>query len=168
VSENRGKCLVALTVFRFSPGFGTAALESARNRGEAVVLCLVRERAKSDAVADRLADSGFLAERMLHELQETMASEYRSRGLEYLQELTAEAGRLGIPVEAVEVEGAFPECVARVARERGAARILVTRLERPTLARVFFGSEIDRLLKLASCPVEVFDRRGAEVEAERP
>ncbi|HMB68007.1 MAG TPA: universal stress protein [bacterium] len=168
MSENRAKCLVALTAFRFSPGFATAALESARDRSEDVVLCLVRERAKSDAMADRLADSGFLAERMLHDLQETMATEYRARGLEYLRELAEEAARLGIRVDTMEVEGAFPECIAQVAREVGAGRIVVTRLERPTLARVFFGSEVDRLTKLAPCPVEVFDRRGAAVEAERP
>lgn len=168
MSQKQGECLVALTAFRFSPGFGAAALQSARDRGEAVALCLVRERQKSDAVADRLADSGFLAEKMLHELRDTMDSEYHSRGLEHLEELAAEARRAGLEVETLEIDGPFPEGASRVARERGTSRILVTRLERPSLARVLFGSEIDRLLKLAPCPVEVFDRHGETVEASGP
>jgi nucleotide-binding universal stress UspA family protein len=167
VSESRGKCLIALTVFRYSAGFAAAALQSARGSGQDVILCLVRERAKSDAVADRLADSGFLAERMLHELQETMASEYRSRGREHLADLTDEARRLGLAAETLEVEGPFPDAAAEAAREHGAARILVTRLERPNLARVLFGSEVQRLMKLAPCPVEVFDRHGEPVGSGR-
>lgn len=168
MSESRGKCLIALTAFRYGSGFGAAALQSAQERGQSVILCLVRERAKSDAVADRLADSGFLAERMLHELQETMASEYGSRGREHLAELAAEARRLGLVAETLEVEGAFPDAAAQAAREHGAVRILVARLERPHLARVLFGSEVRRLMKLSPCPVEVFDRHGEPVGAIRP
>ena len=167
MSEKPGKCLVVLTALRFSPDYGTAALRSAAEHGEDVVFCLVVDRDLSDNVCGQLADVGFLADGLMHDLQDTMASEYKSRGLANLHERTEEARSLGLQAETVVREGPFVDVVECVAREREAGRILVARTDRPHLSRVLFGSELDRLVRRAPCEVEVFDWTGAPVAAAR-
>jgi nucleotide-binding universal stress UspA family protein len=167
MSEPRPKCLVVLTALRFSPDYGTAALRSAVERGEDVLLCVVLDPELPDTVCAQLADVGFLGERLTHDLQDTMAAEYRNRGLEHLHELTEEARALGLQAESIIREGPFLETVVAVARERGVQRVVVSRLDRPHVSRVFFGSDIDRLVRRAPCPVEVFDWSGAPVLAAR-
>lgn len=167
MSQSTAKCLVVLTALRFSEDYGAAALRSAKSRGEKVVLCLVVDREISNAVAGQLADMGFLGEKLLHSLRETMLAEYRTRGLGHLRDLEEQARGLGLSVESVVADGPFLEAVVNAARERDVDRIVVARTDRPHVSRLFFGSEIDRLLKRAPCPVEVFDVSGSPVPLSR-
>jgi len=163
LDESTGKCLVVLTALRFSEDYGAAALRSAKERREGVVLCLVVDREISNAVASQLADVGFLGEKLLQNLRETMIGEYRTRGLGHLRDLEEQARGLGLAVETVVADGPFLDAVVNVARQHDVDRIVVARTDRPHLSRLFFGSEIDRLLKRAPCPVEVFDVSGTPV-----
>jgi nucleotide-binding universal stress UspA family protein len=163
-----GTCLVVLTALRFGTGYGTAALRSAMERKQDVVLCLVVDRDISSAVSDQLVDVGFLGERVMDRLRDSMVSEYRLRGRENLEALAAEAESLGLRVESLVREGPFLESILAVCRERKIARILVGRGRGSHLSRLFFGSEIGRLEKVAPCPVEVFSWEGECVSESSP
>jgi len=165
VDEARSRSLVVLTALRFSAEYGAAALRSALKRSEDVVLGLVVDRDLSESVAEQLADIGFLGERLMHEFRDTMIGEYRDRGLVHLADLESEAKALGLAVETRVVEGAFRESVVELAREAGVGRIVVARMNVPHLSRLFFGSEIDRLVRESPVPVDVYRLSGAVLEA---
>jgi nucleotide-binding universal stress UspA family protein len=165
VSEPRPKCLVVLTALRFSAEYGEAALRAARERSEDVVLGLVVDRDLSESVAGQLADVGFLGERLMHDLRDTMIAEYRDRGLAHLEILEREARGLGLDVATRVVEGAFRTSVLELARETAAQRIVVARMNVPHVSRLFFGSEIDALIRESPVPVEVYHLRGTVLEA---
>lgn len=167
MTEENGRCLVVLTALRFSPEYGQAALRAAKERGEAVVLGLVVDPQLSDNVAGQLADTGFLGEKVMHDLRDTMVAEYREQGHHYLRELETEAKALGLNVETRTVEGPFLESVLRLAKETGARRIAVARIKARHLSRVFFGSEIDRLQKRSELPVEVYRLSGNVLASAR-
>lgn len=156
MSSDKPRSLIVLTALRFSEEYGRAALASARDHGEDVVLCLIIDRKISDGVAGQLADVGFLGERLMHELSDTMVAEYREQGLGHLEDLSRDAKAMGLEVGTRVVDGPFLESVRKTAVECGASRILAARAERGHLSRVFFGSEINRLLEDAPCPVELF------------
>jgi len=165
VNESRPRCLVVLTALRFSAEYGAAALRSARERSEDVVLGLVVDRDLSETVAGQLADVGFLGERLMHDLRDTMITEYRDRGLVHLADLEREAKGLGLAVETRVVEGAFRASVVQLAGETGAGRIVVARMHVPHLSRLFYGSEIDHLIRESPVPLDVYHLSGAVLEA---
>ncbi len=159
--EQRETSLVVLTALRFSPEYGEAALASAVRHGEDVVLCLVVDRDIPEAVSGQLVDVGFLGEKVRQNLKETMIAEYRERGLRNLSLLVEKARSLGVQVESCVKDGPFVDSVLEVCEERRISRILVPRLNRPHVSRIFFGSEIDRLVRRSPCPVEIFRLSGA-------
>jgi nucleotide-binding universal stress UspA family protein len=163
-----GTCLVVLTALRYGHGYGSAALRSAVERGYDVVLGLFVDRDISSAVSDQLVDVGFLGEKVMDQLRDTMVSEYRLRGRENLESLVAEAESLGLKVEAVVRDGPFLESILAVCREWKITRILVGRGRGSHLSRLFFGSEIGRLEKAAPCPVEVYTWEGERVSESAP
>ena len=120
-----------------------------------LVLCLVADRETSDAIGDQLADTGFVGERLAHDLKETMTSEYRARGTAYLEELVRQAVEMGLAVETRVVEGPFVDAAVEVPGETALDRILA-----PRIWEAFFG-EIDRLARRAPCPVDRFEASGA-------
>ncbi len=161
VSGSEGpRSLIVFTALRFTREYGASALRSAASRGEDVVLCLVADRETPDAVSDQLADTGFVGERLAHDLKETMTTEYRARGAAYLEELVRGATDLGLAVESRVVDGPFVEAILEVARQTGVDRILA-----PRMREVFFASEVDRLARRAPCPVDRFEASGAPVSA---
>ena len=160
MTEKNASCLVVLIALRFSPEYGQAALQAAQRRGEAVVLGLVVDPQLSENVAGLLADTGFLGEKVMHDLRDTMVAEYREQGQHYVEELEAEAKGLGLAVETRSVEGPFLDTVLRLAEETRVRRISVAQIKARHLSRVFFGSEIDRLQKRALVPVEVYRLSG--------
>ena len=90
-----------------------------------------------------------------------MITEYRERGLGHLAELAEEAREMGLEVETRVEDGPFLETVRSVARSIEATRIIAARLARPHVSRLFFGSEVDRLVRDAPCPVDLFDWTGS-------
>jgi nucleotide-binding universal stress UspA family protein len=152
-----------LTALRFTPEYGRAALDSARGRGEDVVLCLVVDREISEAVTDQLVDVGFLGEKLRHRLRDTMIAGYRERGLANLEELLQTAKAMSLGAEREIVDGPFLASVLEVAAKHHVARIVVARVRRPDVSIAFFGKEIDRLVKKAPCPVDVFDWTGSPI-----
>ena len=161
--EQSKTSLVVVTALRFSPDYGEAALASALRHGEDVVLCLVVDRDIPEAVSEQLVDVGFLGEKVRQNLRETMIAEYRERGLLNLSLLVEKARSRGIQVESCVKDGPFVDSVLEVCEERRISRILVPRLNRSHLSRIFFGSEIDRLVRRVPCPVEIFRLSGASV-----
>ena len=155
-------CLIVLTALRFSDEYGAAALRSAAKRGEDVVLCLVVDRDIPEGLSGQLAEVGFLGERLMHELRDTMVAEYRERGLAHLEDLAAEAEKLGLRAEKHVAEGPFLESVRAAADRFEVTRILVARLSPAHLSRHLFGNPVDRLRREGGRPVELFPAHGGE------
>ncbi len=158
VSRDRPRSLIVFTALRFTREYGASALRSAASRGEDVVLCLVADRETPDAVSGQLADTGFVGERLAHDLKETMTTEYRERGATYLEELVRDAAERGLAVESRVVDGPFVETILEVARQAQVDRILA-----PRMREVWFASEVDRLAREAPCPVDRFEESGVEL-----
>lgn len=163
MSKERPVCLIVITAQRFSPEYGEAALASARAHGEDVVIDLILDPNAPDEVADRLAEAGFLGERLMHEVRDTMDREYRERGQEHLVALAARAAELGLRVETRTARGSFAETVRDEAVACHAVRVLAAQLSASPLARALFGSETTRLRRRVACPVELFDLAGQPV-----
>jgi predicted TIM-barrel fold metal-dependent hydrolase len=160
VSKERPVCLIVVTALRFSPEYGEAALESARARDERVVIELILDPDVPEAVAARLAEAGFLGERLMHELRDTVAREYRERGHENLDTLVRRASELGMGVQTRTAQGPFVDTVREEAARCGADRVLAAQQSSPPLPRVLFETDVDRLRRSVACPVEVFDLSG--------
>jgi nucleotide-binding universal stress UspA family protein len=154
------RCLIAVTALRYSEEYGMAAVASAAAAGEEAVLLFVLDPDVPGSVAERLAEDGFLGERLMHELQDTMLEEYRERGRGHLDDLEARARAAGVVVRTRIAEGPFVETVCEVAEEERVGRILAADVPRSPLARVFLRSETDRLRRAARCPAHMFGLDG--------
>ncbi|MBZ0269289.1 universal stress protein [bacterium] len=165
MSQGRPRCLIAVTALRYSREFGQAAIASAAAAGEEAVLLFVLDPDVPGAVAGHLAEGGFLGERLMHELRDTMMEEYRERGCGHLEDLEERARAAGVPVRTRVEEGAFVETACDVAAEESATRILAAAVPQSPLARVFLRSETDRLRIAAPCPAEVFGLDGVPAPA---
>jgi len=160
VSQGTARCLIAVTALRYSEEFGKAAIASAAAAGEEAVLLFVLDPDVPGSVAGRLAEGGFLGERLMQELRDTMMEEYRERGCGHLEDLEERARAAGVPVRTRVEEGPFVETTCDVAEEEHVTRILAAAVPRSPLARVFLRTESDRLRTAARCPAEVFDLDG--------
>jgi nucleotide-binding universal stress UspA family protein len=137
----------------FSPGSDQAlrfAFARAREAGARLILaqaCPLPDEAIPPGVigsarTQLLVLEGYLARR---------ARRVRA-GLDRLVQL---AKRHGLAAEAALVEGRPAEALAALARERGAAEIVVGTHGHSRLARTILGSTAQRLLLIAPCPVLV-------------
>jgi nucleotide-binding universal stress UspA family protein len=163
VSGKVPRCLIAVTALRYSDQYGAAAIASAAAAGEEALLLFVLDSDVPGSVAGRLAEGGFLGERLMQELRDTMIEEYRERGRGHLDDLERRARAAGVTAHTRIVEGPFLETVCEVALEEGVARILAADGPRSPLARVFLRSEADRLRAAAKCPAHVFNLDGEPV-----
>lgn len=160
MSNGTACCLIAVTALRYSEKYGAAAIASAAAAGEEAVLLFVLDPDVPGSVAERLAEGGFLGERLMQELRDTMLEEYRERGRGHLDDLEARAREAGVAVRTRMAEGPFVDTVCEVAAEERVDRILAAEVPRSPLARVFLRSETDRLRAAAGCPAHVFDLDG--------
>lgn len=137
----------------FSPGSDgalRAALDGARSAGARVIL------AQACPLPDEALPAGVhgSARTQLLVLESYLARRARRvrSGLERLARL---AEKHGLAAEPALIEGRPAEALAALARERGAAQIVVGTHGHSRLARTILGSTAQRLLLVAPCPVLV-------------
>lgn len=137
----------------FSPGSDQAvrfAFEGARATGARMIL------AQACPLPDEALPAGVIGSArtqllVLENYLARRANRVRS-GLERLARL---ARRNGLVAEPAMIEGRPAEALAALARERGAAQIVVGTHGHSRLARTILGSTAQRLLLIAPCPVLV-------------
>lgn len=93
-------------------------------------------------------------ERHVRAVPELM-SDLTSRGDEYLDEVRARAGALGVQLETMNAEGLAPEVITRVSKERGATLIVMSSHGQTGLRRLLMGGVTSKIVKLAPCPIYI-------------
>jgi nucleotide-binding universal stress UspA family protein len=148
------RILLAVSTSRYSRALVTHAMDEAERQradGHDVVLHVVNvvEDEDLDRVASSVGSEGFLGLGPQRDVLAALGAEHNRMAQRRVDEVRAAAEARDIPVEVDAVEGTFGDVVLARAQEIQADVILITRAERPFISRILFGSEADRVARLA-------------------
>lgn len=149
------KVLLILSATRQSQKTIDFAITTAHREGAKLIAVFVVDDQVAGTVTSKLMDIGFLGQRPSEEFQRALLDEYVQRGRQLLDDVARQAYRSGVETEIVLVRGDFAAEGRRITEEEDADLLVVTRADRPQLARVLFGSSVDDLLNSVSCPVQI-------------
>ncbi len=148
------RILLAVSTSRYSKQLVDHAIAEASRLqadGEAVAIDVlyVIEAEELSRVSNKVGDAGFLGMSTTQDLMSTLAAEHHRMALRRVDEVRKEAEKRGFPVAVKEVEGNFVESVLHHAEDKAYTTILITRADRPFISRILFGSEADRVARMA-------------------
>jgi nucleotide-binding universal stress UspA family protein len=148
------RILLAVSTSRYSKHLVDHAIAEASRLHEdggevAIDVLYVIESEELARVSHKVGDEGFLGMSTTAELMETLGAEHHRMALRRVEEVRREAETRGFPVDVMEVEGRFVESVLKRAEEQAYTTILITRADRPFISRFLFGSEADRVARMA-------------------
>ncbi len=148
------RILLALSTSRYSKVLVSRALEEARewcSGGDDVVVDIlyVIEVDELQQISDRVGNEAFLGSTIQQDVLEALGQEHHRMAMQRIEELQVEADLLGCQVEITEEKGAFSALVLEHAEGRNCDVIYMTRDDRPFISRFLFGSEVDRVARLA-------------------
>ncbi len=148
------RILLAVSTSRYSRALvGHAVDEAERQRadGHDVLLHVVNvvEDEDLDRVASSVGSEGFLGLGPQRDVLAALGAEHNRMAERRVDEVRAAAEARGVPVEVTTEEGQFGDVVLARAQATEADVILITRADRPFISRILFGSEADRVARLA-------------------
>lgn len=148
------RILLAISTSRYSAQLVSSAMEEAeknRKAGRAVAIDVlyVIETEDLERVSSMVGDEGFLGLAPQREVLHALATEHDRTAMGRITEIEAAAREANIPVEVHRVDGRFAEAVVLYAEQHRADIILLTRADRPWISRFLFGSEADRVARIA-------------------
>jgi len=148
------RILLAVSTSRYSRHLVDHTLhESARFReqGDEVIIDVLYVIEKDDLarVGQVVGDDGFLGVSPQQGVIDALGAEHNRMALKRVDEVRIEARRHELQVNVVRVKGRFVDQVLEHADRLKSDVILVTRAERPFISRILFGSECDRVARLA-------------------
>ena len=148
------RILLGVSTSRYSSRLLAHTMEEAerlRAEGHEVGIDVINvvEDEDLDKVASSVGSEGFLGLGPQRDVLEALGKEHNRMAQRRVDEVRALAEERGIPVTVEEARGSFAEVVLRRAQELGSDVILITRAERPFISRILFGSEADRVARLA-------------------
>lgn len=152
MSERR--ILLAVSTTRYSQALVSHAMdEAARLHGQGhdvqIDVVYIIESEELERIGKMVGDEGFLGLSPQEDVLEALGAEHHRTATRRIEQVKAAAADRGIPVHTIEREGRFAaECIAQ-AEARDYDVILVTRADRPFISRFLFGSEADRVARLA-------------------
>jgi nucleotide-binding universal stress UspA family protein len=150
-----GNVILILSPTRHNPRSVDLAISLAEKSRSSLVAVFIVDTKVTDAISGRIVDIGFLGDRVSTQLKNAILKEYEARGRRDLDEVKERARRSGIDCETVVSRGDFVEESLRIAAEKDAEAMVVSRAERSDLSRKLFGSAVNDLVKRAPCPVTV-------------
>lgn len=150
-----GTVLLVLSPTRSHRRLLEFALSMAERERQPLLALYVIDTRITDTLSTRIADTGFLGDRVSEEVEETVLKQYEERGEQELSEVTALAAARGITCKTTMRKGDLVVECLRAAREAEAGAIVISRAERFDIARKLFGSAVDDLREQAPCPVFV-------------
>ena len=148
------RILLGVSTSRYSTRLVTHTMDEAdrlRSEGHDVSLHVVNVVEDEDLsrVASSVGSEGSLGLGPQRDVLEALGKEHNRMAKRRVDEVRAEAEDRGIAVTVEEARGNFAEVVLHRAQELGSDVILITRAERPFISRILFGSEADRVARLA-------------------
>jgi nucleotide-binding universal stress UspA family protein len=96
-----------------------------------------------------MVGDGYVSPKVYEEIEATARSQAQAQ----LDRLLAKAGKAGVRVKGLLMEGVPHEQITRAARSRRADLVVIGTHGRTGLAKFFLGSVAGRVVSMASCPV---------------
>lgn len=148
------RILLGVSTSRYSERLVSHTMEEAdrlRAEGHDVRVDVVNVVEDEDLaqVASSVGSEGFLGLGPQRDVLEALGAEHNRMAQRRVDEVRAMAESRGIPVTVEEGRGKFAEVVLQRAQDLESDIILITRAERPFISRILFGSEADRVARLA-------------------
>ena len=145
--------LLALATSRYSASLvrrtvDEAQLLAATGRPTRIEVLYVDEDAGVRRAAATLKDDGFLGPDPQEAILEALAASHRRLARDRIAEVQEQAALHGIPVQVEEVVGEFSPLLEARATTGDYDVILLTRAQRPFIARLLLGSEADEIARL--------------------
>ena len=148
------RILIVLSTSRYSQHLVDQALEEARafeKQGEQVWLevLYIIESEELNKVSQKVGDSGFLGMSVQKEVLEALGSEHHRMAMLRIQEVCQMASAHGYELRITEKKGSFAHSIITYAQDHPFDVILLTRADRPFISRFLFGSQADKVARLA-------------------
>lgn len=152
MSERR--ILLAVSTTRYSQALVSHAMdEAARLQGQGhsvhIDVLYVIESDELERIGKMVGDEGFLGLSPQEDVLEALGAEHHRTATRRIEQVQAAASERGIAVHTLEEQGHFAAEVIAQAEQHDYEVILVTRADRPFISRFLFGSEADRVSRLA-------------------
>ncbi len=148
------RILLAVSTSRYSRklvGLAMREAEAFLAAGDTVeidVLTVIEDDALARAAAS-VGDSGLLGLEAQEQVLATLGAEHDRMARRRVDQVRRAAAAREIPVLLHEERGAFADLVVQKAEAIEADVILLVRAERPFISRILFGSEADKVARLA-------------------
>ena len=151
---SQSRILLAISTSRYSKHLLDLAITEAERLqadGDQVDIDVLYVQEEEDLarVGAKVGDQGFLGLTTTKELLETLVAEHHRMAMRRVDEIRAAAQQRSLGVQFHEVKGRFVEEVLKQAEMTGYTTILITRADRPFISRILFGSEADRVARMA-------------------
>ncbi len=148
------RILLAISTSRYSKHLVDLAITEAKrliDEGNAIQIDVLYVQEEEDLarVGAKVGDAGFLGLTTTKDLLETLGAEHHRMALRRVEEIREAAEEHSFGMHFNEVKGRFVEQVLQQAELYAYTTILITRADRPFISRILFGSEADRVARMA-------------------
>ena len=145
--------LLALSTSRYSAHLVERALAEVANTNDAEKVVLhvlyVIERDELSAVSHKVGGEGFLGTSIQQDVLAALQEEHHRMAMLRIEEVQRVAKEKQYTVKVTEASGNFSKEVIDYADKESCDVIFLTRDDRPFISRFLFGSEADRVARLA-------------------
>lgn len=148
------RILLALSTSRYSERLISKTFDEVRQRqeqGHEILLDVlyVIEDEELNRISTKVGQDGFLGASVQKDVLEALGAEHHRTALQHISEVQKQAKAAGVAVQTKEQHGSFSTAVIEYAEQYSCDVILLVRDDRPFISRLLFGSEADRIARLA-------------------
>lgn len=148
------RILLAVSTSRYSSRLVEQAMDEAARLqadGTAVVIDVlnITEGEELDRISRSVGDEGFLGLDPQRDVLDALGQEHDRMARRRVEQVRAAAAARGIPTQVITVDGRFADVVLEQAELLESDIILISRADRPFISRILFGSEADKVARLA-------------------
>lgn len=148
------RILLTVSTSRYSERLVDVAMREAQrmmDEGDRVVIDVlnIAEREDLDRIGRSVGDEGFLGLDMQRDVLDALGQEHDRMARRRVEQVKAAAATRGIETQVLAASGRFSELVLEYAEKLHSDIILITRADRPFISRILFGSDADKVARLA-------------------
>lgn len=148
------RILLAVSTSRYSSRLVDLAMDEAARLqagGAAVVIDVlnITEGEELARIGRSVGDEGFLGLDPQKDVLEALGQEHDRMARRRVEQVRAAAAARQIPTQVIPVDGRFADVVLEQAEQLKSDVILISRADRPFISRILFGSEADKVARLA-------------------
>lgn len=151
---NPFRILLALSTSRYSERLISKSIDEAQlqvQAGRTVQLDVlyIIEDDELNRISNQVGQDGFLGASVQKDVLEALGAAHHRTALAHISSVRKQAETAGIDVQVTEAHGHFSKAVIEYAEQRHCDVILLVRDDRPFISRLLFGSEADKIARLA-------------------